>query len=105
MDIIQEIAKCMPENYVVDLDNPDVFVLVEVFKACRAVILSRNKRLRRWFQGVCGASILRDYYKLHKFNVMTLANEKNAVEDFKREAGRVQGKVLDEVDPTCAAST
>ena len=105
MDIIQEIAKCMPENYVVDLDNPDVFVLVEVFKACRAVILSRNKRLRRWFQGVCGVSILRDYYKLHKFNVMTLANEKNAVEDFKREAGRVQGKVLDEVDPTCAAST
>jgi tRNA acetyltransferase TAN1 len=81
--IIEEIAKCMPENYVVDLDNPDVFVLVEVFKS------------------VCGVSILRDYYKLHKFNVMTLANEKNAMEDFKREAGRVLGKVMDEVDPSC----
>lgn len=32
MEIIQEVAKCMPENYVVDLDNPEVFVLVEVFK-------------------------------------------------------------------------
>ena len=48
-------------------------------------------------------SILRDYYKLHKFNVMTLANEKNAVEDFKRESGRVQGKELGEVP--CVTST
>lgn len=40
MGIIEEIAKCMPENYVVDLDNPDVFVLVEVFKVCRATVLS-----------------------------------------------------------------
>ncbi|KAF8554593.1 hypothetical protein OG21DRAFT_1041682 [Imleria badia] len=83
MGIIEEIAKCMPENCVVDLDNPDVFVLVEVFKS------------------VCGVSILRDYYKLRKFNVMTLANEKNAVEDFKREAGRVQAKGLDGVGPPC----
>lgn len=68
-------------------------------------MLPRHKRLRCWLQSVCGVSILRDYYKLHKFNVMTLANEKNAVEDFKPEAGRVQGKELDEVDPACAAST
>ncbi|KAF8119691.1 hypothetical protein EV363DRAFT_1495069 [Boletus edulis] len=81
-----EIATCMPQNYVVDLNNPDVFVLVEVFKS------------------VCGMSILRDYYKLHKFNVMMLANEKNAVEDFKPEAGRVQSKQVDEVDPACVAS-
>lgn len=39
MSIIEEIAKCMPRNYVVDLDNPDVFVLVEVFKVCRTIIL------------------------------------------------------------------
>ena len=45
-------------------------------------------------------SILRDYYKFHKFNVMTLANEKNVVEDFKREAGRVQGKEVDQVVST-----
>lgn len=33
----------MPENYVVDLDNPDVFVLVEVFKVCRATLLSTSR--------------------------------------------------------------
>jgi tRNA(Ser,Leu) C12 N-acetylase TAN1 len=32
MEIIQEVAKCMLSNYTVDLDDPDVFVLVEVFK-------------------------------------------------------------------------
>lgn len=37
MGIIEEIATCMPQNYVVDLDNPDVFVLVEVFKVCVAI--------------------------------------------------------------------
>ncbi|KAF9223739.1 hypothetical protein BS17DRAFT_672848, partial [Gyrodon lividus] len=58
MDIIEEVAKCMPDNYTVDLDDPEVFVLVEVFKS------------------VCGVSVLRDYYKLQKFNVMTLSNEK-----------------------------
>lgn len=37
---------------------------------------------------------------------MAIANERNTVEDFKREAGRVQGKELvDEVDSTCAADT
>ncbi|KAG9315012.1 hypothetical protein JVU11DRAFT_4123 [Chiua virens] len=80
MGIIEEIAKCMPANYVVDLDHPDVFILVEVFKS------------------VCGVSILRDYYKLHKFNVMTLANEKNTVEDFKPDAGRVRSRELSGTD-------
>lgn len=64
----------------------------------------RNERLRRKLQSVCGVSILRDYYKLHKFNVMTLANEKNAVDDFKHDVGRVQGKGLCEADPTYVAS-
>jgi len=77
MDIIQEVAKCMPDNYTVDLDDPEVFILVEVFKS------------------VCGVSILRDYYKLQKFNVMTLANEKNGVDNFERGAGRVQGVALE----------
>ncbi|KIJ13425.1 hypothetical protein PAXINDRAFT_136074 [Paxillus involutus ATCC 200175] len=82
LDIIKEVAKCMPDNYTVDLDGPEVFVLVEVFKS------------------VCGVSILRDYYKLQKFNVMTLANEKNMVDNFKRDAGRVQGKEADDVKLT-----
>lgn len=100
MEIIAEIAKCMPENYVVDLDNPDVFVLVEVFKVCHTSRSATWGRLRHWFQSICGVSILRNYYKYHKFNVMTLANESNAVEDFKREAGRVQGKEIDHVVST-----
>ena len=40
MGIIEEIAKCMPANYVVDLVDPDVFVLVEVFKVCRVSFCS-----------------------------------------------------------------
>ncbi|KAF9243429.1 hypothetical protein BU15DRAFT_86400 [Melanogaster broomeanus] len=87
MDIIQEVAKCMPGHYMVDLDDPEVFILVEVFKS------------------VCGVSILRDYYKLQKFNVMTLANEKNVVDDFERGAGRVQGKEADDTKPTGVALT
>ncbi|KAI6155196.1 hypothetical protein BKA82DRAFT_4075623 [Pisolithus tinctorius] len=74
MEVIQEVAKCIPESYTVDLDNPEVFVLVEVFKS------------------VCGVSILKDYYRLQKFNVMTLANEKNETENFKHGTGRVKGK-------------
>lgn len=35
---------------------------------------------------------------------MTLANEKNAVDDFKHEAGRVQEKESDEVDPAYVGS-
>ncbi|KAL4064373.1 hypothetical protein J3A83DRAFT_4101377 [Scleroderma citrinum] len=80
MEIIQEVAQCMPESYTVDLDNPDVFVLIEVFKACH------------FLSSVCGASILRDYYRYQKFNVMTLAHEKNEPESFKDGAGRVKGK-------------
>lgn len=41
MEIIQEVAKCMPSNYTVDLDDPYVFVLVEVFKV-RAVFRFRS---------------------------------------------------------------
>ncbi|KIK55106.1 hypothetical protein GYMLUDRAFT_48061 [Collybiopsis luxurians FD-317 M1] len=55
--IIQAIAECVPEKFKVDLTAPEFFVLVEIFKS------------------VCGISITRDYYKLHKYNVMELAKE------------------------------
>ncbi|KAG1745555.1 hypothetical protein EDD22DRAFT_744870, partial [Suillus occidentalis] len=48
MEIIQEVAGCMPEGYVVDLDEPEVFVLVEVFKS------------------TFGMSIVEDYYRFQK---------------------------------------
>ncbi|KAH7926091.1 hypothetical protein BV22DRAFT_1128473 [Leucogyrophana mollusca] len=72
MDLIQEVAKCIPEKYVVDLDNPNVFILIEVFKS------------------ICGVSVVKDYYRLQKFNVMELANKKNGKENFSDGAGRVQ---------------
>ncbi|PCH42476.1 hypothetical protein WOLCODRAFT_102214 [Wolfiporia cocos MD-104 SS10] len=69
--LIQELAKCIPEQHAVDLDNAEVFVLVEVFKS------------------VCGLSVVKDYYKLQKFNVMEIANSTNAKVD---ECGRVTEK-------------
>lgn len=57
--IIQEVAKCVPPEHKVDLQNPDVFILIEVFKS------------------VCGISVVKDYYRLQKFNVIELSNAKN----------------------------
>jgi len=62
--IIQEIARCIPAQHTVDLENPDIFVLVEVFKS------------------VCGISVVRDYYRRLKFNVMEIANARNKNEMF-----------------------
>ncbi|KAG2124113.1 hypothetical protein BD769DRAFT_1628805 [Suillus cothurnatus] len=66
IEIIQEVAKCMPSNYTVDLDDPDVFILVEAFK---------------------DLSIVEDYYQSQKFNVMELANANNEPEGFEKGAG------------------
>ncbi|KAK0204971.1 hypothetical protein DFS33DRAFT_1324284 [Desarmillaria ectypa] len=54
--IIQTIADCVPEGHVVDLTNPDAFILVEVFKS------------------VLGVAITQEYYSLQKFNVMEISN-------------------------------
>jgi len=55
--VIQAIAECVPDRYKVDLSDPDMFILVEMFKS------------------VCGMSITKDYYTLHKYNVVELAND------------------------------
>ncbi|KAF8655065.1 hypothetical protein AX16_003266 [Volvariella volvacea WC 439] len=68
--LIQHVARCMPQEHTVDLQNPDIFVLVEVFKS------------------VCGVSIVEDYYKLQKFNVMEIANAENTSSMMKGK-GRV----------------
>ncbi|KAJ7684430.1 hypothetical protein DFH06DRAFT_6789 [Mycena polygramma] len=54
--LIEAIAKCVPERHTVDLDNPELFIIVDVFKS------------------VCGVSVVRDYYRLQKFNVVEIAN-------------------------------
>ncbi|KAJ4477379.1 hypothetical protein J3R30DRAFT_3485071 [Lentinula aciculospora] len=66
--VIQAIAECVPERYKVNLTDPQLFILVEIFKS------------------VCGMSIATNYYTLHKYNVMEVAH------DFYpdgNEAGRV----------------
>lgn len=49
-----------------------------------------------YLQSTCGISVVRDYYKLQKFNVFELANVKNGEESFAAGDGRVRDKVGDE---------
>ncbi|KAF9267970.1 hypothetical protein L218DRAFT_919865 [Marasmius fiardii PR-910] len=73
--IIQAIAECIPKTFKVDLTNPEIFVLVEIFKEKELIIK----------QSVCGIAITKDYYTLHKYNVMELATRNNG-----NEVGRLQ---------------
>jgi len=57
-ELIEEIANCVPEGHKVNLDEPEIFILIEVFKS------------------VCGMSVVKDYYKMKKFNVVELARER-----------------------------
>ncbi|KAG6813457.1 hypothetical protein H0H92_010791 [Tricholoma furcatifolium] len=58
-DLIQHIAKCVPEGHTVELTNPEVFILVEVFKS------------------ICGISVVQNYYELQKFNMTEIASIRN----------------------------
>jgi len=58
--LIEAVAESVPEQLRVDLEAPEVFILVEVFKS------------------TCGVSIVRDYYKLKKFNVLEAARDAEA---------------------------
>ncbi|KAJ7042020.1 hypothetical protein C8F04DRAFT_1078050 [Mycena alexandri] len=56
MTLIEAIAGCVPERHKVDLDDPELVIIVEVFKS------------------ICGVSVVRDYYKLQKFNAVEIAS-------------------------------
>ncbi|KAH9945335.1 uncharacterized protein BXZ73DRAFT_96321 [Epithele typhae] len=71
--LIPEIAKCVPEGHTVSLGSPELFILVEIFKS------------------VCGVSVVKDYYKLQKFNIMEIANAKNLGDEGAE--GRIANKV------------
>lgn len=73
--LIDGLAKAIPERHKVDLDNPEVFILVEVFKV--GTIPRRSVRKLNPGQSICGMSVVKDYYQLHKFNVMEIAHAKN----------------------------
>ncbi|KAJ3900795.1 hypothetical protein F5879DRAFT_971031 [Lentinula edodes] len=68
--VIEAIAECVPERCKVNLTNPELFLLVEIFKS------------------VCGMSITTNYYALHKYNVTELANDYAQKDD---EGSRVPG--------------
>ncbi|KAF7791667.1 hypothetical protein EIP86_002690 [Pleurotus ostreatoroseus] len=70
--IIDELAACVPSEHKVNLENPDVFILIEIFKS------------------VCGMGVVRDYYRWQKFNVMEIA--KTEEPGFKQGEGRVGQK-------------
>lgn len=55
--LIEAVADSVPKQLKVDLKSPEVFVLVEVFKS------------------TCGVSVVRDYYRLKRFNVLEVASE------------------------------
>ncbi|KAF8338395.1 hypothetical protein F5887DRAFT_890142, partial [Amanita rubescens] len=70
MSIIQTVAQCIPEGHTVSLTEPEIFILIEVFKASRQF------------------SIVEGYYSLAKFNVMELANQQKMCD--VEQKGRVQ---------------
>lgn len=47
-------------------------------------------------QSVCGVSVVKDYYKLQKFNVMEVANAKNLKDG--NAGGRISEKEKEDVD-------
>jgi len=58
--LIDAVVSCVPSGWIVNLEDAEVFFLVEVFK------------------NVCGIGIVKGYYAHQKFNVMEIANMKNA---------------------------
>ncbi|KAJ7184531.1 hypothetical protein C8R46DRAFT_462414 [Mycena filopes] len=54
--LIEAIAACVSKRHKVDLDDPELVIIVELFKS------------------ICGVAVVRDYYKLQKFNAVEIAN-------------------------------
>lgn len=86
--LIEAVADSVPNRLRVDLQTPEVFLLVEVFKVRHQLIqvvtpgsnhfdrlpLTRFSSKQCW-QSTCGVSVVRGYYKLKKFNVLEVASE------------------------------
>ena len=76
-DVIKEIASCVPDGHVVDLEHAEVFILVEIFKVlfhCYRLYLQLAYQ-DSMIQSVCGVSVVKDYHA--KFNVMEISSAKN----------------------------
>ncbi|PPQ67635.1 hypothetical protein CVT24_002856 [Panaeolus cyanescens] len=79
--LIEHVAACVPVDHTVDLNDPEIFILVEVFKS------------------ICGVAIVKDYYKLQKFNVMEIANKSKSNAE---ESSRVPKAQRDVEEPNQA---
>lgn len=61
-DILKTIASCVPQEHKVDLSNPDLFILVEVFKASLPSSVNRRMpmvRMTECLRDVRGERLLR----------------------------------------------
>ncbi|KAG8974208.1 hypothetical protein FRC05_007784 [Tulasnella sp. 425] len=84
--LVEEIAKCvLPElGHTVDLQNPEMVVLVEVYQACHAphpLLLN----------AVCGISVVPDWLKYKRFNVVEYAQSLNRA-DQPKESEQLPGQ-------------
>ncbi|CAI2162167.1 13809_t:CDS:2 [Funneliformis geosporum] len=63
MELITMIAKLVGDQHIVNLDDPELVIIVDVFKS------------------ICGMSILEDYNKLKKYNIEKIFEELNEKKD------------------------
>ncbi|KAJ8519042.1 hypothetical protein ONZ45_g3956 [Pleurotus djamor] len=80
--LIPHIAACLPNNLTVKLDDPEVFILVEIFKS------------------VCGIGVVKDYYRFQKFNIMEVGKSKGIDDNFRSVGGRLSGDKPDSESQT-----
>ncbi|KAF7316689.1 THUMP domain-containing protein [Mycena chlorophos] len=71
--LIATIAQCVPQDagHSVDLGNPDLVILVEVFKS------------------ICGVSVVREYQKYKKFNVAEIASARQIANESSSSTKRI----------------
>jgi tRNA acetyltransferase TAN1 len=92
--LIDTAVSCVPSGWTVNLEDAEVFFLVEVFKVRSLLLMEcihekEHLLINCFGQSVCGIGIVKDYYARQKFNVMEIANMKNAEAELGGEEGRV----------------
>ncbi|KAI5806258.1 hypothetical protein EDC01DRAFT_141447 [Geopyxis carbonaria] len=64
-EIIQTVARCVGPKHSVDLKNPDLLILVELYK------------------NICGISVVKDFEKYKRFNIRALQDDAEEAERLK----------------------
>ncbi|CAG8793063.1 3417_t:CDS:2, partial [Dentiscutata erythropus] len=63
MKLITTIARLVGDDHIVNLDDPDLVIIVEIFK------------------NICGMSVLSDYKRLKKYNIESIFEDKEQNEE------------------------